>query len=233
MKFLETLDLPFARKYRQAIFMHPRWTPNSTFHDYVPFAFFLSAILKPKKYVELGVFLGTSFFSFCQSSLEFQYPCKCYGIDTWKGDAFTGFYEEDIYKTIVAVHDVYKDFSSLMRMKFNTASNLPELNNIDLLHIDGIPTYKEVKNNFEKWLPKMSDKGVMVFHNTNNMNKGFEVSRFWAEISREYPSSQFYFGKGLGVLLVGYHKNEELLEFISDKDFDGYQQLFQAVGGSI
>ncbi len=233
MKFLETINLKYAEKYRYAIFMHPRWTPPSAWHQHIPFAFFLIAVMQPRKVVELGSYLGASFFAFCQAVKEFKLDTQCYAVDTWEGDKHAGEYTNEVYETVVAVHSHYKEFAYLLRMDFDTASGLDELNEIDLLHIDGLHTYEAVKNDFETWLPKMSDQGVIIFHDTAEMKDDFGVWRLWDEISANYPSFNFMHGHGLGVLLVGDKVKKDLRRFAKDKQFDGYEHLFQVVGASI
>jgi hypothetical protein len=233
MNFLKTVDLPYAEKYRSAIFMHPRWTPTSAWRQHIPFAFFLMAVMRPKKVVELGTFLGASFFAFCQAAREFKIECECFAVDTWEGDDHAGHYDDDFYKTVVAAHAHYKDFAYLLRMEFDKAAKLTEMKDIDLLHIDGLHTYEAVKHDFETWLPKMSDEGVIIFHDTAEIKDDFGVWRLWDEISVQYPSFNFMHGHGLGVLLVGDKVKKDLRRFASSKHFDGYDHLFQVVGVSI
>ena len=233
MKFLDTTELPFAEKYRFLIFMHPKWTPQSAWTKHIPFAFFLIAVMKPKMVVELGTFLGASFFAFCQAVKEFNLDTQCYAVDCWEGDKHAGNYSDNVYHTVVAAHSHYKEFAYLLRMDFEEAAKLNELKKIDLLHIDGLHTYEAVKHDFETWLPKMSDEGVIIFHDTAEMKDDFGVWRLWDELSAQYPSASFAHGHGLGILLVGNKVKKELRRFVSDKHFDGYEHLFQVVGCSI
>lgn len=233
MEFCDSLELEFAKKYRYPIFMHPRWAPTSLWRDHIPFAFFLMAMIRPKKVVDLGTYLGTSFFSFCQAAKDFDIDSTLYAVDTWDGYEHSDKSNDDVYQYVKRAHIKYADISYLVRAEFDEAAKLDELNNIDILHIDGEPTYDAVKHDFETWLPKMSDKGVVLIHNTSVAQDGIDAWRAWPELSMKYPSGQLSHGSGLGILLVGSDVNEELIRFISDKDFNSYEEIFKAVGSSI
>ena len=90
-------------------------------------------------FVELGVYNGTSYFSFCQAIERLDLNTTSYGIDTWKGDKHAGFYEEDIYKRVSDYNiNNYSKFSTLIRSTFDQAKEYFTPKSIDLLHIDGL-----------------------------------------------------------------------------------------------
>ena len=180
---------------------------------HIPFGSWLVAVQKPETLVELGAYSGISYMAFCQAIKEQGLPTKAYAVDTWLGDAHAGAYGETIYQTLQREHDPrYASFSTLLRMTFDEA--LPQFSNgsVDLLHIDGLHTYEAVRHDFETWLPKMSQRGVVLFHDTNVFRDDFGVHRLWAELSVRYPSMQFTHSNGLGVLLVGAQQPPELLQ---------------------
>src|SRR3954471_10328111 len=65
----------------------------SSWWGHVPFAHWLVHELKPNLVVELGTQHGISFSAFCNPVKRYGYPTRCYGVDTWKGDEQSGFYD--------------------------------------------------------------------------------------------------------------------------------------------
>ncbi len=184
------------------------WTPThllaSAWHEHSPFAFWLTQAIQPRCFVELGTHNGFSYLSFCQAVRQLALHTTCYAIDTWIGDEHAGFYGEEVFSTLTTINDRnYRTFSHLIRGRFDDA--LPHFadGSIDLLHIDGRHNYEDVRHDFESWRPKLSRCAVVLFHDTNERERGFGVWRLWQELVAEHPSFEFRHGHGLGVLAPG------------------------------
>tara|TARA_R100001244_G_scaffold132165_1_gene107374 strand:+ start:698 stop:1375 length:678 start_codon:yes stop_codon:yes gene_type:complete len=210
----------------------PKFRPHSTWESHYPFAFFLVDVLRPKKIVELGVYFGGSFLAWCQIVKKLNLNTKCIGIDAWEGDKNMGDLEEGVYESLVKSRDSDFPEQILLKKYFDEALDDIEDNSIDILHIDGLHTYDAVKNDFIKWLPKMSNSGVVLFHDTQVEKEDFGVKKFWSEISQQHFSFEFHHGFGLGILLVGRDMNEKLIEMFTDKDPDKYRDIFYMLGTS-
>ena len=192
-----------------------RLTDVDFWHLHIPFAFVVTAMLKPERFVELGTHKGDSYCAFCQAVDELDLNTACFAVDSWQGDEQTGLYGEEVFEELRAYHDpVYSGFSRLMKCSFDDALDYFSEATIDLLHIDGHHTYDSVKHDFESWLPKISKKGVILFHDTNVKERGFGVWQLWEEIKDVYPNFEFKFGNGLGLLAVGEHIEENLRAFL-------------------
>lgn len=184
--------------------MRPHYVAPSAWIEHVPFAFWLVAVQRPARIVELGTHLGTSYFAFCQAVATRGLGTQCYAVDTWKGDDQAGHYGEDVYDTVSGHNGAsYGGFSTLIRSSFDAAVSYFEDGSIDLLHIDGFHSYDAVRHDFETWLPKLSDRGVVLLHDTTVRERGFGVVQLWGELEARFATFQFLHGHGLGVVAVG------------------------------
>ena len=219
------------------ITMIPEWiTPLSTWVEHEPMVPVLVKLLQPRTFVELGTFAGDSYMMFCQSVAHFGLGTKCTAVDTWAGDAHTGAYGETLYENLRNAHDPkYGSFSRLLRADFDTAAKEFPEKSIDLLHIDGYHTYEAVKHDYDTWLPKMSDRGVILFHDTIVRDKDFGVWKFWAEVVQGRPNINIPYGFGLGILAVGRSVPTRFIEFLQGIAFEHARILpfFQAMGQRI
>lgn len=198
--------------------MHPDYiAPPLSWLGHIPFAAWLVNIVEPEQLVELGSYSGTSYFAFCQAIKNAALNTQCVAIDTWEGDEHTGRYSGDIFQAFAEHNDAhFSVFSRYLRMRFDDALLLVDDHSVDLLHIDGLHTHEAVRNDYETWMPKMSERGVILFHDTVVESEGFGVIRFWSEVCELYPSYNFTHSNGLGVLLVGslYQRDDTLLTAI-------------------
>lgn len=187
-----------------ASFWAPRHLIRSAWLEHAPFAFWLIQALRPNTIVELGTHYGFSYLAFCQAVSRLGLATRCYAIDTWEGDEHTGYYGQEVYRQLNAMNEEhYAAFSRLLRIRFDQALVHFPNGEIDLLHIDGRHGYEDVLEDFVSWLPKLSSRAVVLFHDTSVRDRDFGVWKLWQELSVKYPSFEFPHGNGLGVLGVG------------------------------
>lgn len=208
----------------------------SAWTGHVPFVMFLVELLKPKTIVELGTYYGTSYCAMCQAVQELQLETRAYAVDTWVGDPQSGFYGPEVLADLKAYHDpLYGGFSRLIQETFDEAAVHFDDETIDLLHIDGFHTYAQVKHDFETWLPKMSSRGVILFHDINVREKDFGVRKLWKEITQKRSHFEFIHSHGLGVLVVGVDCSPEMTNFIrqAKKDPVRIRDFFFCLGRNL
>lgn len=220
-----------------APFQQPLYQSSVTaWQGHIPFAFWCIEQLRPKVFVELGSHLGDSYFSFCQAVREHSTATTCYAVDTWEGDAHTGPYNEQIYQSVTAHNQQhYEGFSHLLRMTFDDAlDRLPD-QGVDLLHIDGWHTYEAVKHDFETWLPKLSEQGVVLFHDSNVYDKDFGVWKFMRELEKVYPHFHFFHSFGLSLFTITEKAPEPALWLtkLGTADSDQWRQAFSRLGDCV
>ncbi len=200
------------------------WRPSRLGYDsawtaHVPFAHWIVGAIRPRLLVELGTHHGVSYAGFCEAVVQNQLATRCYAVDTWEGDEHAGHYDESVYHDLKRFHDQrYAAFSEMLRCTFDAALDYMQDGSIDLLHIDGCHGYSEVRHDFEAWLPKLSDRAVVLFHDTNVRERDFGVWRLFAELGERYPAFEFLHEYGLGVVAVGPHAAEAVRALCALRD---------------
>ena len=233
-------------------------TDVTAWHQHIPFAFFITSLHRPSLFVELGVHAGDSYLAFCEglvgSGLASYGPMglldtrvvpgtyRAVGIDTFEGDSHSGFYPAGVLEMLQKAHNPdYGAFSKLLVSTFDDAQPKFADGSIDLLHIDGCHTYEAVKHDFENWLPKLSNRGVVLFHDTAiTDNPSFGVWRFWREVQANVPGRypggfSFSHGNGLGCLVVGSEAKDVLAFCKAERNSDGewLRGFFRTLGTRI
>jgi glycosyltransferase involved in cell wall biosynthesis len=223
-----------AEFYSNIVWTFPaRTTDRPHWLGHVPFSLWLVEALRPRLLVELGSETGVSFSAMCQAIAYLGAPTRAVAIDTWTGDIHTGAYPERVYEDLSNyIQTNYARFATLLRSTFDDALLSFQDGSIDLLHIDGSHRYEDVKHDFESWLPKLSSRGVILFHDIEERNPPFGVWKFWREVCPRYPSFSFYHASGLGVLVVGAESEHLVFELtrLDQESAHKVQALYAALG---
>jgi GT2 family glycosyltransferase len=226
MTKLNPLDHPVCFSAAQRLIL-PAW------QEHIPFAMFLIDLLRPKTIVELGTHCGDSYCAFCQAVAELHLETKCYAVDTWQGDPQAGYYGPEVLVDLRAHHDrLYGNFSCLLQCTFDEALKKFEDNSIDLLHIDGCHTYEAIKHDFESWLPKLNQSGIVLLHDITEVQDNFGARKFWQEVSPKYRHFEFTHSHGLGILAKERVDSPELrtLFDLSEEQTGTVRSLFWQLG---
>jgi hypothetical protein len=139
-----------------------------------------------------------------------------YAVDTWEGDENAGFYGPEVYDhVLLMIRNYYREQRvRLLQTTFAQAVYEFEDKSIDVLHIDGLHTYEAVKEDYDTWKSKVSDNGVIMFHDIRVAD--FGVWKVWEDVKAENPDAafiEFEHHYGLGVLI----KSPELKPLITEE----------------
>jgi hypothetical protein len=221
--------------WREALLELPLCVPQSAWVGHIPFMFLVFKLTRPRVFVELGVDLGSSFLAACEAAHLFHTDTRCFGVDTWRGDEHTNakYYcdGDAVFEALHAFVAARYPACLLLRQTFDDASARFEDNSIDVLHIDGLHTYEAVARDFATWLPKLSDRSIALFHDTEVRFGNFGVYKFWSEIKASYRHLQFRHSCGLGMLVTGTAAPPELtalVEFAASDQSGLLEALCQA-----
>jgi len=226
----------FRLENHPLVLMRPRIVSPYGWVGHIPFAYLAVDLLRPRCLVELGTHSGNSYLAFCQVVRALELPCRCTAVDAWQGDAHALHYGEEVYQSLRSRHDpLYGDFSRLLRASFDNALHQFEDGCVDLLHIDGLHTYEAVRHDFESWLPKLSDRAVVLLHDTDVLERGFGVGKFFKELSNRYACFDFRHSHGLGIVAVGPQVPAAFTAFLREAAAspDSIRGFFEALAGNL
>jgi len=211
----------FSATLSAASYWMPVHYPVTAWAEHAPFASWLIDAARPRTVLELGTHNGFSFFAMAEAARRLGLPTRLTAIDSWLGDDQAGFYGEEVFSEVSAIAQRdYPGVTRLIRGYFADEAEQIEDGSIDLLHIDGRHGYDDVRADYELYRGKLSERGVVIFHDTHEFQPGFGVHRLWDELAPTAPSFEFHHGHGLGVLALGSKVPEAVLEFLAETDRD-------------
>ncbi len=208
----------------------------SAWLGHAPFLKFLIREQKPNVFVELGVHNGFSYFVGCQSIRECKIETKAYAVDHWAGDSQAGFFDDSVYQGVVDLNSNYSDFSTLLKMSFEQALTSFDDKSVYLLHIDGFHSYESVKEDFESWIPKMANDGIILLHDIHVRRNTFGVYKFWEEVKEKFKTIEFVGSHGLGVVFLGeipQGKLKKIYDFFTEGNISAIQGTFGSISDDV
>lgn len=230
------MSAEFRADEHPIVFLRPHLTFPYAWAGHIPFAYLAIDLLRPRLLVELGSDSGNSYLAFCQAISKLGSDTQSVAIDCWEGDEHARHYGDEVYDALRAYHDPrYATFSRLFRSYFDEAVDSFEDGSIDLLHIDGLHTYEAVRHDFETWLSKLSNRAVVLLHDTEVHERGFGVSRYLRELSERYTTFNFLHSNGLGIVVVGAEIPVEFAQFMqyAMASPDAVRGYFEAIAETI
>lgn len=207
------MDLNLPARARQAfalggIGIGPEvdWTPEhhppTAWHEHVPFAFWLVRALRPRSIVEVAPPGSVAYSAFCQAVERLDLATRCYAVE--RGGEASSWPRETVTRIGTARQDGRgRAFSTLLRIRPEEARTHFESGEVDLLHINGAHDHEAAAGAFRLWRDALSDRGVVLFHDTNLRDRRHGVWQLWRELRAAHPHFEFLHGHGLGVLGLG------------------------------
>jgi len=166
------------------------------------FVYDLLHFVQPRQIVELGSQYGCSLFAFCQSVKDFQLDCTIHAVDLWAGDIGAPDSGEVVLDLVKKTKEMYYSNIDLKLYPMLFAQAAPKFkdNSIDLIHIDGGHRFEDVEEDFQTWLPKLKENGIILFHDVcSHIDQG--SCDHWEYIKQKYNVYfEFSHSCGLGVL---------------------------------
>lgn len=192
------------------------WEPSHLVpfdHDaaHIPFIFWLMKVSKPTNFIEIGTRSGSIYYAMCQAverlSLDSVGMAVCTSLEDKSHEQGGVSLEE-----ISGYHNhTYGNFSTILKTTPDNVRPYFGEGSIDLLSLAGAQSYESVKKEFERWQSALSDRGIVLFHNTEIRRNGYYgVWKLWEELCFQYPSFAFRHSNGLGVLAIGTSVAKEL-----------------------
>lgn len=216
-----------------ASYWPPPYLTTTAWLRHAPFAAWIVDAVRPRTITELGTHWGFSFFTFSEAVRRLGIPSSTFALDTWEGEEHAGRYGEEVFDFVRGVIETrYSSFATMLRGYFDDSVERFADGSIDLLHIDGRHRLEDVTHDFETWLPKVSDRGVVLFHDVCEHRDDFGVWEFWESVSARYPSFTFTHEHGLGVLGVGTDLPEPMTRFFAaaEEHADEIRQDYETLG---
>lgn len=173
------------------------------------------ATLNCKNVLEIGTFLGGTFYIMCKLSNPAgkKISIDCPDVIAPGSEIVKQRYNEiDKYlinfaNNVVIIRDNSKSDECIRKLEKELQSE-----SLDFIFIDGDHTYDGVKSDFLSYKKYLKDGGYIAFHDidfpSSTISAGCEVYKFWDELKKDYDFIEFKQGSFGGIGLVRVFKNK-------------------------
>jgi glycosyltransferase involved in cell wall biosynthesis len=186
---------------------------------HVSFAMSLVDLVRPRTIVELGTTEGVLYSAFCQAVRDLRLDSRCYSISNHLDGRVAD--PEDVAQlgNWKAAHArQYSAFSQLLgQPAAGGALDRFAGGSIDLLRLNGEDACR-LAGDAESWLPKLSSKGVIVLTETNVNHGSSEIWKLWVDLKLKYPSFEFGYGGGFGIVATGTEQPDGLVNLLQARE---------------
>jgi Methyltransferase domain len=194
---------------QSSMFWRPAYLAESGWLEHIPFLFWMVQAHKPSTFVELGTQSGASYFATCQAIDRLQLDASCFAVSTWSDEGISTDESDAMYAKVKSYNEThYSSFSSLVRSPAKQALNHFADNSIDLICFNRLKGTEADTQLINAWIPKLSEKGLVLIHNTNVRQLNMRVHGLFRSLKEYGPAFEFRHGGGLGVLGIGENQPE-------------------------
>ncbi len=167
------------------------------------FAMTLVDLLRPRTIVDLDATDGILYSAFCQAVRELSLETRCYGTSTGHPAGDDSKSKAAFADWKKAHDDLYAGFSRLIPQIITDGTDLFAQDSIDLLHLNGEWSYESARLEFEKWLPKLSERGVVLLSRTSFHKGEHGIWKLWEGLRPKYEHFEYGHDGGLGLIAIG------------------------------
>ncbi|HZJ38451.1 MAG TPA: hypothetical protein VFD18_04705, partial [Chthoniobacterales bacterium] len=205
-------------KLPSLIGFQPKFYTGGPTRFHLPLLYDLVALTKPKTILTLGFGDGQAFFTFCQAVREQNIDCRCRALR--RGHA--GEKESDDSAWVEGReygNEFYGDFAH-----FDSASDglgSFQDHSIDLLLLDDCDSGLEIRNDLDRWEPKISGNGFVLLHGLG-LERADDVRGAWLQWVGSRATMEFPAGIGMGIAA----RSRELL-FPGNSDETALNELYR------
>jgi hypothetical protein len=184
---------------------------SSGWREISPFVFWLIEIMRPNLIVDIGSQCGTAYSMLCQAIHQNEFETKCISVRYSSDDTLSDNHKisinrlQDAYEMSRYGHFLIFRDGGIVDPVAGIADRM-----VDMIYIDGMSISALRANSFLSWLPKLSERGVILLSGINRRSLSADAKRLWVEASEGLPKFELFHGEGLGLLGVGPNPPEQI-----------------------